>query len=84
MPQILTATLGTCVGVALYDKENCIGGLIHLLLDKPPTDAGSYQPEKYASTGLPIFLDALLDTGTWRKDWKLLGFQLIHFQISST
>lgn len=68
MPQILTASLGTCVGVALYDKENCIGGLIHLLLDKPPTDASNYQAEKYASTGVPIFLDALLDAGASLKN----------------
>lgn len=68
MPQILTASLGTCVGVALYDKENSVGGLIHLLLDKPPTDVASFQSEKYATTGLPIFLDALLDAGASLKN----------------
>lgn len=68
MPQILKASLGTCVGVALYDKQNRIGGLIHLLLDKPPTDVGSFQPEKYATTGLPIFLEALLDAGASQKN----------------
>jgi len=62
-PLILRATLGTCVGVALYDKENGIGGLIHLLLDKPPSHADNSHPEKYAQTGLPIFFNALLDTG---------------------
>ncbi len=72
MPQILTASLGTCVGVALYDKENSVGGLIHLLLDKPPTDVTSFQSEKYATTGLPIFLDALLDAGASLKN--LIGW----------
>ena len=55
--------MGTCVGLALYDQENGIGGLIHLLLDKPPSRPGSFQPEKYAETGLPLFYDALLNAG---------------------
>jgi putative nucleotidyltransferase with HDIG domain len=70
MPQILKASLGTCVGVALYDEENCVGGLIHLLLEKPPKYAGSFQPEKYATTGLPIFIDALLDAGASLRNLK--------------
>ncbi|MGL1933068.1 MAG: HDOD domain-containing protein [Desulfotalea sp.] len=72
MPQILKASLGTCVGVALYDKENSVGGLIHLLLDKPPTGASNFQPEKYATTGLPLFLDALLNAGASIKN--LIGW----------
>lgn len=62
-PLILKAFLGTCVGVALFDPENEIGGLIHLLLDAPPVHAGSFQLEKYATTGLPLFFEALLDLG---------------------
>jgi len=34
-PLILDAYLGTCVGVALYDEETGVGGLIHLLLPEP-------------------------------------------------
>ena len=68
MPLILKASLGTCVGVALYDLENGIGGLIHLLLDKPPSHAGSFQPEKYATTGMVIFFDALLGLGASPKN----------------
>ncbi len=62
-PLILEASLGTCVGVALYDQKNGIGGLSHLMLEKPPVFPGDFKPEKYASTGLPIFFDALLDAG---------------------
>jgi len=68
VPLILKASLGTCVGVALYDQENGIGGIIHLLLDKPPSHAGSFQPEKYAQTGLPVFYNALIDLGASRKN----------------
>ncbi|MEE9497416.1 MAG: chemotaxis protein CheD, partial [Desulfobacterales bacterium] len=58
-PLVLEAYLGTCVGVALYDEESGVGGLSHLLLPEPLSLAGSFQPEKYASTGFPIFLRAL-------------------------
>lgn len=62
-PLVLQAYLGTCVGVALYDEEAGVGGLIHLLLPEPVSGEGSFQPNKYASTGFPIFLNALYDEG---------------------
>ncbi len=69
-PLILDAYLGTCVGVALYDEEAGVGGLIHLLLPEPISLAGSFQPEKYASTGFPIFLRALYDEGVSKNRLK--------------
>jgi putative nucleotidyltransferase with HDIG domain len=62
-PLILKASMGTCVGLSLYDQKNGVGGLIHLLLDKPPSLSDSFNPEKYAQTGLPLFWDALLSAG---------------------
>ncbi len=69
-PLVLEAYLGTCVGVALYDEESGVGGLSHLLLPEPLSLAGSFQPEKYASTGFPIFLRALYDEGASKKHLK--------------
>ena len=60
---ILNACLGTCVGVALFDKKADVGGLIHLLLPEPVTAGNTFQPEKYASNGLPLFLKALYEAG---------------------
>jgi len=60
---ILHAYLGTCVGVALYDTEAGVGGLIHLLLPEPISQGETFHPEKYASIGFPIFLKALYDAG---------------------
>jgi putative nucleotidyltransferase with HDIG domain len=59
----LEAYLGTCVGVALYDPEARVGGLIHLLLPEPISQEATSQPEKYASTGFPVFLRALYAAG---------------------
>ena len=69
-PLILEAYLGTCVGVTLCDEETGVGGLIHLLLPEPISLAGSFQPEKYASTGFPIFLKSLFDEGAVKKHLK--------------
>jgi putative nucleotidyltransferase with HDIG domain len=60
---LLSAYLGTCVAVALYDAEAGIGGLIHLLLPEPVSSAETCHPEKYASTGFPVFLKAIYDAG---------------------
>ncbi|SLM27743.1 CheD3 [Desulfamplus magnetovallimortis] len=65
--RILQAYLGTCVGVALYDKAHNVGGMIHILLPSPPTKNRPENPEKYASTGLPILLQALYDLGATPK-----------------
>jgi putative nucleotidyltransferase with HDIG domain len=69
-PLVLQAYLGTCVGVALFDEETGVGGLSHLLLPEPISLSSSFQPEKYASTGFPIFLRALYDEGASRKHLK--------------
>ena len=65
--RILSACLGTCVGVALFDREAGVGGLIHILLPEPVGSGTVFQPEKYATTGLPIFLDALYKAGASRE-----------------
>jgi putative nucleotidyltransferase with HDIG domain len=62
-PMLLEAYLGTCVGVALCDPVAGIGGLIHLLLPEPVSPEAPSQPEKYATTGFPIFLKALYAAG---------------------
>lgn len=60
---VLSAYVGTCVAVAMYDRPNKIGGLIHLVLPESP-DSKSNQPmTKYAATGLPFFLNLLRKQG---------------------
>ncbi len=66
-PLILKAWLGTCVGVALFDPKNKIGGMIHILLDKPPSHAKSQDYSKYATTGLPVLFEELLALGASAK-----------------
>ena len=69
-PVVLEAYLGTCVGVALYDPVARVGGLIHLLLPEPISQEATSEPEKFASTGFPIFLKALYDAGASAENTK--------------
>jgi putative nucleotidyltransferase with HDIG domain len=62
-PLILEAFLGTCVGVCLADPTAGVGGLAHFLLPEPTSLQSTFQPEKYASTGMPLFLNALYEAG---------------------
>lgn len=66
-PLLLQAYLGTCVGLAICCRETGIGGIIHLLLPEPVSASAAVQPEKYASTGVPLFLDALHQMGARRE-----------------
>ena len=67
IPSKLTAILGSCVGVALYDRKNKVGGLLHILLPEPPTDNLPADCMIYATTGLPLFINKLLETGAEKK-----------------
>ncbi len=57
--EILEAYLGSCVGVAVYDRQAEVGGLAHFLLPEPTGMDCFWRPETYAATGLPLFLDSL-------------------------
>jgi putative nucleotidyltransferase with HDIG domain len=69
-PLILEAYLGTCVGVALVDPEAGVGGLGHFLLPEPVSLESAFQKEKYASSGMPLLLNALYDAGAHREGLK--------------
>lgn len=69
--EILKAYLGTCVGVAIWDASNDIGGLIHLLLAEPIVEGNTMgSPENYALTGLPMFIRDLYKNGAKKKHLK--------------
>ncbi len=69
-PLVLEAFLGTCVGVALIDEEAGVGGMGHFLLPEPVSFEASFHPGKYASSGLPLLLDAACAAGARRDRLK--------------
>lgn len=65
---ILYSYLGTCVGVALCDKKAQVQGLIHLLLPEPTSTGYTVKKEIYATTGMPLFLNALYSMGAKKEN----------------
>jgi putative nucleotidyltransferase with HDIG domain len=49
-----------------------IGGLIHLLLPEPISQETTFHPEKYASTGFPVFIRALYAAGASAENIKAI------------
>jgi putative nucleotidyltransferase with HDIG domain len=59
----LEAILGSCVGVALVDRKNGLGGLLHTLLPEPMAADHLDHPGRYAETGVPALLNEMLKQG---------------------
>jgi len=55
---LVTYALGSCVGVAVYDPVNRVGGLLHYLLPESSLDPAKAQknPFMFADTGVPLLL----------------------------
>lgn len=60
-PTHLTALLGSCVGIALYDPETKIGALAHVML--PSSARGNGDKSKFADTAVPALVEALCNAG---------------------
>lgn len=64
----LVAFLGSCVGVTLCDRNSGLGGMIHFLLPQPTVTGVDMYAARYASTGLPKFLNELEQAGARREN----------------
>ncbi|MBI5095376.1 MAG: chemotaxis protein CheD [Candidatus Hydrogenedentes bacterium] len=66
---LITYSLGSCVGLALYDPVSMVGGLIHCMLPLSKTDPAKAQakPEMFVDTGATRLLQAVFDMGAERK-----------------
>ena len=54
-PKVIKTSLGSCVGVVLYDSAQKIGGMLHLMLPNCKDRNGKLS--KYADTGIPLLLN---------------------------
>ncbi len=74
---MVTYSLGSCVGVAIWDRETKRGGMAHCLLSSPPAfsrsgcaagtpSQGAYG--KYVEVAVPTLIKGLLDRGSVREN----------------
>lgn len=66
---LVTYSLGSCVGVAIYDPLQKIGGLIHCMLPLSKVDPEKARevPYMFVDTGLPLMMQTLLNMGADKK-----------------
>ncbi|MEZ4388582.1 MAG: chemotaxis protein CheD [Candidatus Krumholzibacteriia bacterium] len=67
---LVTYSLGSCVGLALYDKVIKVGGLIHCMLPLSKIDAekAAVRPYMFVDTGVTLLLTELFRRGAQRQN----------------
>jgi len=64
-PHVLaTIGLGSCVAIALYDREAKVGGLAHILLPSPSMSRETSNPAKFPQTIVPLMLEEMRRLGS--------------------
>jgi chemotaxis protein CheD len=61
---IATIGLGSCVAIALYDRDAQVGGLAHILLPSPSMSRETSNPAKFPQTIVPLMMDEMRKLGS--------------------
>ncbi|RKY12292.1 MAG: chemotaxis protein CheD [Planctomycetota bacterium] len=66
---IATYSLGSCIGVCLYDPATHIGGMLHYQLpdSKQDPERAKTKPLMFADTGMKILVEKLVSMGAVKK-----------------
>lgn len=87
-PGILTTLgLGSCVGIALYDKFNKVAGLAHVMLPSSKEIKNNENKAKFVDTGIELLIESLLKEGAVMKNItaKIVGgAQMFSFNNNSS
>lgn len=71
-----TIGLGSCVAIALYDRESRVGGLAHILLPSLAMSRETTNPAKFPQTIVPLMLEEMraLGAASTARIWaKIVG-----------
>ncbi|MEG0132530.1 MAG: chemotaxis protein CheD [Clostridium sp.] len=68
--RIMTIGLGSCVGIAIIDKKNKIGGLAHIMLPDSLKFNKISNEIKFANLAIPILIKELIDNGAEAKNLR--------------
>ena len=71
---IVTYSLGSCIGVTLYDPVVKVGGLLHYQLPDSGLNAQDAQrdPCRYADTAIPVFFRTAYRLGALKRRLKVI------------
>jgi chemotaxis protein CheD len=70
---LVTYSLGSCLGVAIYDPVRKVGGLLHVMLPESKIDPqkATIEPCMFVDTGLPRLFHAVYGLGGDRSRLKI-------------
>ena len=83
---IATIGLGSCVAIALYDRDTRIGGLAHILLPSRAMSRETENPAKFPETIVPVMLEEMRKLGAApgaRISAKIIGGASMFGQLAS-
>ncbi|WP_125152114.1 chemotaxis protein CheD [Clostridium rectalis] len=68
--RLITVGLGSCIGIALYDKLNKVGGLLHIMLPDSTQFSKVTNPLKFADLGIPVLIEKMEQKGAVKRNLK--------------
>jgi chemotaxis protein CheD len=71
---LVTYSLGSCIGVAVYDAAAKVGGLLHFMLPESALDLTKAErnPYMFADTGIPALFKATYALGAAKQRMKVI------------
>lgn len=66
--KIMTIGLGSCIGIALYDKRTCLAGLAHIMLPDSEQFSNITNPLKFADLAIPILIEKMVEQGAIKRN----------------
>ena len=81
---LVTYSLGSCIGLAVYDPVANVGGLLHYMLPESSLDGNKAQknPYMFGDTGIPLLFKTAYQLGAKKNRLKIMvvGGAQIHDQ----
>ncbi|MFP4164064.1 MAG: chemotaxis protein CheD [Chitinispirillaceae bacterium] len=71
---IVTHALGSCIGVAIYDKVTGVGGILHYMLpfSKADPQKASTKPLMFGDTGIPALFQKAYALGAKKENLRVV------------
>lgn len=80
---LISLGLGSCVGIALYDRIEKLAGLAHIMLPSSKLIANNQNGAKFADTGIETLLNMMISRGSSKENITAKiagGAQMFSFQ----
>lgn len=68
--RIITVGLGSCIGIAIFDKTKGLAGLAHIMLPDSTQFNNVTNPLKFADLAVPMLIEKLEKMGALRRNMK--------------